>query len=66
MQLSNVDWKMVVKMEVILPKELEKLQTWKTDFPNWRYAWLSNEEIASILITFQKHGLWMTDSRVHR
>ena len=57
---------MVVKMDIALPQQLEKLQPWTCDLPLRRYGWISNEDIARILISFQKHAEWLTDSRVHR
>ena len=57
---------MVVKMDIVLPKQLENLQPWTLELPQQQYSWLSNEDIARIMICFQKHEDWLTDSRVHR
>jgi len=53
-------------MDIVLPKQLENLQPWTIELPQRRCSWLSNEDIARILISFDKHASWLTDSRVHR
>ncbi|CAK8677975.1 unnamed protein product [Clavelina lepadiformis] len=57
---------MVMTGDVMLPVHLKKIQPWIADFPQRRYTWLSNEEIASILVNFPKHAGWMTSTRMHR
>lgn len=40
-----------------LPKQLETIQP-ATEFLGVRHRWNSNEEIASLLIAFDKHQEW--------
>lgn len=53
-------------MDVVLPKQLSHIQPWDSEFPKTKYSWLTNEEIAQILISFYKHDDWLSDSRVQR
>lgn len=57
---------MIAKMDVVLPKQLSHIQPWDSEFPKTKYSWLTNEEIAQILISFYKHDDWLSDSRVQR
>lgn len=42
-----------------LPESLEMIQKCEY-FPTQRHRWNTNEEIASILIGFDKHGEWLS------
>lgn len=42
---------------IILPKQLEDIPI-ASEFPSVRHRWNTNEEIASILIAFDKHKEW--------
>jgi len=59
--------KMVVRKETVMPENLLlKLPSGATEMVTRRFNWLSNEEIASILVNFAKHDEWLTKSRVSR
>lgn len=42
-----------------LPENLDSIRRTQ-NFPSQRHRWNSNEEIASILISFENHEKWLT------
>ncbi|XP_018667013.2 calmodulin-binding transcription activator 2-like isoform X1 [Ciona intestinalis] len=56
-----------MKADVVIPEELQqKLPPPALNLPKHKYTWMSNEEIASILINFKQLPDWLTTSRVFR
>uniref|UniRef100_H2Y005 CG-1 domain-containing protein n=1 Tax=Ciona intestinalis TaxID=7719 RepID=H2Y005_CIOIN len=56
-----------MKADVVIPEELQhKLPPPALNLPKHKYTWMSNEEIAAILINFKQHPDWLTTSRVFR
>uniref|UniRef100_H2YF08 CG-1 domain-containing protein n=1 Tax=Ciona savignyi TaxID=51511 RepID=H2YF08_CIOSA len=56
-----------MKSEVVIPDDMRtRLPAPAAHLPKHKYVWMTNEEVASILINFLKHNDWITTSRVYR